>query len=256
MGHNGVSTTITSPVKTRIGRGRIPKLRWMQWVVALPLVGVGSLLIAADDPAKLGRFLAGCALGCMAQTIFLAAMQRRIGREPATLADLLTLGRLAAGTLLLGLVVAGMRERASLPGLAAVLLMLFAASALDWLDGPLARRLGPTRLGAVLDIEADSWLTLWSGAAAVAWGGLPWLCIVPPIVRYIHPLRALRAGGLPRGGGPGWARTTGVAQMVLFALALLPLQGHARDLILTLLAYPISLAQLATMIALLWWHDP
>ncbi|MEP7105143.1 MAG: CDP-alcohol phosphatidyltransferase family protein, partial [Chloroflexota bacterium] len=39
---------------------------------------------------------------------------------------------------------------------------LLSATAADWFDGPLARRQpgGPTAWGALLDIEADSWLTL------------------------------------------------------------------------------------------------
>jgi phosphatidylglycerophosphate synthase len=245
------ATTIATTPHSALACGYIPDVRWMQWVVAVPLLGVGAMLVAGDDSTLLGRYLIGCVLGSVAQAIFLAAMVHRIGREQNTLADLLTLGRMTAGTLLLALVAAGLHDRTGQTGIMALLVMLIAASALDWLDGPLARRLRATRLGAVLDIEADSWLTLWASAAAVAWGGLPWLCLLPPIVRYAHPLRSLRAGGLPRGGGPGWSRVTGVAQMILFALALLPLQGQFRDLALTLIAYPISLAQLATMIVLL-----
>ncbi len=35
-------------------------------------------------------------------------------------------------------------------------LILLEASAADWLDGPLARQFGPTHLGSLMDIEADS----------------------------------------------------------------------------------------------------
>jgi phosphatidylglycerophosphate synthase len=115
----------------------------------------------------------------------------------------------------------------------------------------MARQMGPSRLGGVLDIEADSWLTLWSAASAVAWGGLPWWVLLAPLAHYAHPLIALRRGGLPAGGDPWWGRVTGTAQMVLFVAALAPIEGHLRDSTLALAALPISGAHLAAMLVLL-----
>ena len=57
----------------------------------------------------------------------------------------------------------------------------------DWLDGRLARLDGATSLGALLDIEADSWLSLWAAAAAHRAGDLPALSLLPPVVRPLRP---------------------------------------------------------------------
>ncbi|HEU5441541.1 MAG TPA: hypothetical protein VFU88_19815, partial [Ktedonobacterales bacterium] len=99
-----------------------------------------------------------------------------------------------------------------------------------------------------LDIEADSWLTLWCAAAAVAWGGLPWIVLLPPLAHYLHPALALRRGRLPAGGGPWWARATGVAQMALLLGALAPITAPWRDTLLMTAAWPVALAQLAVML--------
>ena len=65
--------------------------------------------------------------------------------------------------------------------------LLYGAIVSDWLDGPIARRLGTSEVGAMFDIEADSWLTLCSSAAAVTWGGLPTYVVAPPIARFQIP---------------------------------------------------------------------
>jgi phosphatidylglycerophosphate synthase len=146
------------------------------------------------------------------------------------------------------LVASGVRDRLGLAGWLGCGVLIVAASALDWLDGPLARRLGPTKLGAALDIEADSWLTLWAGAAAVAWGGLPWVVMVAPLLHYLHPIRAWLAGRLPQSDGLAWARVPGAAQMLLFAAALLPVAGAGRDMVLAWASYPIAATQSLTML--------
>jgi hypothetical protein len=75
-----------------------------------------------------------------------------------------------------------------------------------------------------VDIEADSWLTLWAATGAVAWGELPGWCLGPPLLHYLHPARALLAGNLPAGDGAWWARAAGAAQMALFLAALAPVR--------------------------------
>src|SRR5215207_9128232 len=87
-------------------------------------------------------------------------------------ADAVTLVRATSGATLLALVACGGRDGAG-PSRRIAFALLLGAVASDWVDGPLARRDGPSRLGAVLDIEADSLLTLGGAAAATAWGGLP-----------------------------------------------------------------------------------
>lgn len=197
------------------------------------------------------RFLLGLVVVLGAEHIFVAAMIRRIGPEKHSLADIITLSRGVSAALLAAIVISGTTDRAGPSGWLAWLLVLYAATVSDWVDGPLARRAGPTLLGGVLDIEFDSWLTLWSGIAAVAWGGLPWLVFLPPLLHYIQLVLALRQGALPAGGGPWWSRVTGVAQMALFILALAPFSWPIRGTVLGVIAWPISLAQLTVMLALL-----
>ena len=119
----------------------------------------------------------------------------------------LTLTRAGAAAMACGTAFSGWGRRGTLVAL------LLGCTVCDWLDGPLARRLGPTRLGAVLDLEADSWLTLWGAAAAVRVGGVPAVSLLPPALRY-----PLSAGSRP--GTRPWQRAAGVAQMVVIATGL------------------------------------
>ena len=95
--------------------------------------------------------------------------------------------------------------------------LVVGATLTDWLDGPLARRAGPTRLGAVLDLEADSWLTLWAAIAAYRTGSLSGWSLLPPALRYV-----LR---LARGRPPKSTvrhRAAGSGQMIVLMSALSP----------------------------------
>lgn len=200
------------------------------------------------------RYLAVLALAMKAQRVFLAAIMRKTGPKEVSLADSMTLSRGAVSAVLAGLVASGIRDRTGLAGKLSWSLILLEASAVDWLDGPLARRLGPSRLGSVMDIEADSWLTLWSAISACAWGDLPRWCLLPPLMRYLDPILDLNRGKLPRGGGPWWSRLTGTAQMVLFLAALAPLKGRWRDRLMKVVkvaALPVSAAQGAAIAVLL-----
>lgn len=231
-----------------VRRGGIARIEQLV-ALAVAALTVPLLALVYGGFAAIG-YLVGLTLALVVERVFVGAMRLRIGPERATLADVLTLVRAAVAALLAGLVVSGIRDRAGLAGWLAFGAALLAATALDWLDGPLARRIGPTKLGVVLDIEADSWLTLWCAAAAVAWGGLPWIVLLPPIARYLHPALALRRGALPSGGGPWWARLVGVAQMALLLAALLPLPGTWR-VVLPALAWPVAVIALAVMLVTL-----
>ena len=198
-----------------------------------------------------GRYALTLGGGLALQHAFLRVIPSAAGPEPASPADLLTHSRATTGSVLAGLVASGVRDRAGAAGRLAWAGTLVAVTASDWLDGPLARRAGPTRLGRALDIEADSWLTLWSAAAAVAWGDLPRWCLLPPLLRYGHPLLDVRDGRLPSGGGPWWSRAAGTAQMLLVAAALAPFRQPGRARLLARLAAPVSAAQGATMLVLL-----
>jgi len=132
---------------------------------------------------------------------------RRVGGPVVTAPNLLTLSRAGAAAMACGTAFSGRGRRTALAAL------LLGCTVCDWLDGPLARRLGPTRLGAALDIEADSWLTLWGAVAAFKLGGLPGIALLAPALRY--PL----AAGAATPQRP-WQRAAGVAQMAVIAWAL------------------------------------
>ena len=162
--------------------------------------------------------------------------------------DLLTLSRAAVGTTLLARSLTGRRRR-SWP---AWLLFVFASIPADWLDGPLARRCGvPSAYGELLDLEADSWLTLGGAAAAATAGGLPGFAALPALLRYALLLAALRRASYRdlNTRHPGWARPLGMAQMTLFIAALAPFRGPLTRAAVGLAAPPISVAQLAVLAA-------
>jgi len=194
---------------------------------------------------KTMRYLVGFLIALTAQRAFISAMIDKIGREQSSLADALTLSRGANGAVLAGLVTSGIQDRKGVAGRIGWLMALLGVT--DWLDGTLARRAGPTRLGGVLDIEADSWLTLWSAAGAVAWGKLPCWCLLPPIMHYLEPLLAVMQGNLPQGGGPWWYRIAGASQMGLLIVALTPFDSRQRKRMLIAASLPVSIGQSAAI---------
>lgn len=217
------------------------------------LVAVPTTLVIwrAYGLTKAIRYLVGLTIALAIQRAFISAMIRKIGPEQSTLADLLTISRATTGAVLAGLVTSGVRDRKGIAGWIGLLMPLLGATTTDWLDGPLARYAGTTRVGGVLDIEADSWLTLWAAAGAIIWGDLPAWSILPPVVRYLDPLHTLIHGKLPQGGGPWWCRVTGTSQMGLFFVALTPIDFQKRKQLLTAVALPVSSAQCAAILVLL-----
>lgn len=225
-----------------------PTVRILELITAL---ASGLAIWRAYGVVATLRYLLGLALAMKVQRAFLAAMIDRTGPGDASLADVMTLSRAAAGAVLVGLVASGVRDRTGMAGKLRWSLILLEASAVDWLDGPLARLLGPSQLGSVMDIEADSWLTLWTAICATAWADLPRWCLLPPIMRYLDPMLDLSRGKLPRGGGPWWGRLTGTSQMLLFLAALAPLKGQWREQVMKIVklaALPVSAAQGATIV--------
>lgn len=217
-------------------------------VIGVPL----AVLILRDFGVQVAlRFVVYLALACLLWVALLAALRWRIGPEPNRWATVLTLSRLVTGCALAAFVLAGARDRLQPAAIVLWALVVLTATVSDWLDGALGRREGPTRFASSLDIESDSWLTLWSAVTAILLGGLPWICLLPPVVRYIHPLLALRAGKLPVGGGPWWSRVTGMTQMAVLMAAFAPVTGAVRDAVFGIIIWPVSLAQLATMLTLL-----
>jgi phosphatidylglycerophosphate synthase len=136
--------------------------------------------------------------------------------------------------------------------------LVFAALPADWLDGPLARRVGPSAYGEVLDLETDSWLTLCSAAAAARWGGLPAYVVAPALARYPILIWGLRRSSYSRlnTGHPGWARPVGMAQMTLFIAALAPFGASFTRTAVRVAAPVITVAQLGTLAFLYGWRRP
>src|SRR5262249_52277380 len=203
-------------------RSRLPWAGWLLAQVVAATPASLAFLVSSGAGMRALRYLGALAGIFAVQQLLILVIRRRTGPETSSRADYLTLARAALGSRLAALVLADFSDRPSLTGGLAWAGALLGVTALDWLDGPLARRLGPTRLGAVLDIEADSWLTLCCAAGAVAWGDLPGWVLLPPLGCYLHPALALARGGLREGGGPWWGRGAGGGQMGVLLAAVAP----------------------------------
>jgi phosphatidylglycerophosphate synthase len=202
------------------------------------------------------RFAVASSAALAAQQALVALALRRQrrsgGRGHLSVVDLLTLSRGLAAAIMLGLLASGVRDREGPAGWTGWLALCGGSIVCDWLDGPIARRLGSTPAGAVFDLEADSWLTLSTAAAATAWGGLPRYCLAAPVARYPLLARALRE--LPYGrifeSEPRWARWSGIAQMLLFTAALAPFGGPLTRGAVRLAAPIVAPVQLGVMLRL------
>lgn len=175
-------------------------------------------------------------------------------RHRLSLVDAVTLSRGATGAVLVGLMASGVRHRRGLAGWLGWISLIYGAIVSDWLDGPIARRLGTSEVGAMFDIEADSWLTLCSSAAAVTGGGLPAYVVAPPLLRYLR-LAALRPYVPYRqlvSGDPLWTRHVGMAQMMLFIAALAPFGGRATSSVVRIGTPWVILSQLTSLAFVSW----
>lgn len=175
-------------------------------------------------------------------------------RHRLSLVDAITLSRGGTGALLVGLMASGVRHRRGLAGWLGWISLIYGAIVSDWLDGPIARRLGTSEVGAMFDIEADSWLTLCSSAAAVTGGGLPAYVMAPPLLRYLRlaalgpyvPYRQLVSGD------PLWTRHVGMAQMTLFIAALAPFGGRATRFVVRIGTPWVVVGQLISLAFVSW----
>jgi len=206
------------------------------------------------------RFEAGAGLSVLVQQLLVGVAFRRHGSRaeaaPHALSpvDVFTLSRSTAAALMVGLLAGGITDRRGRAGWLGWIALLYGAIVSDWLDGPIARRLGTSEVGAMLDIEADSWLTLSSSAVAVTVGGLPPYVVAPPILRY---LRLAALGRLVSyrqlvSGDPLWTRHVGMAQMMLFIAALAPFGGRLTRSLVKIATPPVVVGQLATLAVVSW----
>jgi phosphatidylglycerophosphate synthase len=227
----------------------------------LALITVG--LLAASVPPTIGlwsrygrkagsRFAVGSGVAIVAQQALVGVAASRKGAR-LTPVDAMTLSRGLAAAVLVGLAVSGVRNRSGLAGWLGWTSLVYGSIVCDWLDGPIARRLGMTsELGALLDLESDSWLTLASASSATAWGGLPGYGISAPLARYALLVSALRTIPYERiyADEPAWARPMGIAQMALFTAATAPFGGTGTRMAVRLAAPIIAPLQLLGMVLL------
>jgi phosphatidylglycerophosphate synthase len=186
------------------------------------------------------------------QTLVGLALNQRAAEKPGglSLVDFMTLSRGGGAAILVGLLASGVRDRRGRAGWIGWSALIYGAILCDWLDGPIARRMGTSEAGAVFDFEADSWLTLCSAAAAVAWGQLPMYVAVAPLLRYPLLFLALRRMPYPQiiSGDPLWVRHIGMAQMMLFMGALAPYGGRITALTVRLAAPVIAPVALGSLL--------
>ncbi len=123
-------------------------------------LGVSTLLLGASLPASAmigrsygksvgSRFRIGMSATLVAQQVLVGIVLRFSRRRSLkghehrlNLVDLMTLSRGWASSLLVGLMVSGVRDRRRTAGWMGWIATLYGAILCDWLDGPIARRRG------------------------------------------------------------------------------------------------------------------
>jgi phosphatidylglycerophosphate synthase len=224
-------------------------------------VSLGSTVSRRYGPRAGLRFAAGTGTSLLAQQALVGLALLRYGpksdvrqRHAVSLVDAITLSRGGTAAVMVGLLTSGIKDRRGRAGWLGWIALIYGAIVSDWLDGPIARRLGTSEVGAMLDIEADSWLTLSSSAVAAASGGLPAYVVAPPLLRYVR-LAALQRYVPYRelvSGDPLWTRHVGMAQMTLFIAALAPFGGRWTRLLIRLGTPLVVIGQLVTLAVVSW----
>lgn len=188
----------------------------MIWLaIHSPAVVVLVLLhLAGSDPAMTATLLAIEA--AVAFAWLLAGAGRGAWRAP----NLLTLVRLVVAIAVLALLTVGDPPAAMVT---AVFFAAVIAEISDYLDGFLARRMGPTAFGARLDMETDALFILALSLVLVDWFDLPSWVALAGIVRYAAalPFLALPEPRFPRSFSL-FAKTACAAAAVLLIAAAVP----------------------------------
>lgn len=219
--------TILAPSFARVRTG------WARITVA----GVAAILVAsvpfARDGPRRGAGFGAFALGSflLQQLLIARSLARRDEGEPDDLdaVDALTLSRGLGASMVAGAALAGRRDRRSYAAKLAWPLALIGSTLTDWIDGPLARRRGrgPTRLGRVLDLELDSWLTLATTLAGTRLGTLDAVCLITPSLRYLAMASPISYEAVHAVGKSDRARNLGIMQMTLALASFAPFAGAA-----------------------------
>jgi phosphatidylglycerophosphate synthase len=220
--------------------------------------GIVAILLAsvpfATDGRRRGAGFVAAALGLFLVQQFLVAwaLERRDESEPDDLdaVDALTLSRGLAASIVVASALAGPHERRSYAATLAWPLALSGSTLTDWIDGPLARRRGrgPTRLGRLLDLELDSWLTLATTFAGTRLGTLDAVCLVTPSLRYLAMASPISYEDVHAVGKSARARNLGITQMTLALASFAPFAGAATTRVArvaSLALLPIHVAALA-----------
>lgn len=176
------------------------------------------------------------------QALVARALTRGDEGEPDDLdaVDALTLSRGLAAAIVAASALAGSAR--SYPAKLAWPLALYGSTLTDWIDGPLARRRGrgPTRLGRVLDLELDSWLTLATTFAGTRLGTLDAVCLVTPSLRYLAMASPISYEDVHSVGKSDRARNLGIIQMTLALASFAPFAG----------AWTTGIARVASLVLL------
>jgi phosphatidylglycerophosphate synthase len=163
------------------------------------------------------------------QILIAKALAGRDDGEPDDLdaVDAVTLSRGLAASIVAAAALAGPRDRRSYAAKIAWPLAVSGSTLSDWIDGPLARRRGrgPTRLGRVLDLELDSWLTLATTFAGTRLGSLDAPCLITPLLRYLAMASPISYEDIRAVGTSGRARNLGITQMALALASFAPFAG-------------------------------
>jgi phosphatidylglycerophosphate synthase len=196
-------------------------------VVAILLA---SVPFAREDRGRGIRFAAAALGSFLVQQIVIArALARRHDGEPDDLdaVDAVTLSRGVAASIVGASALAAPRGRRSYAARLAWPLAVSGSTLTDWIDGPLARRRGrgPTRLGRVLDLELDSWLTLATTFAGTRLGTLDAICLVTPSLRYLAIASRISYEDIHAVGKSDRARNLGITQMALALASFAPFAG-------------------------------
>lgn len=213
---------------------------------------LASIPLATVDRRRGARFLATALGSFLLQQILIArALAHPDPGEPDDLdaVDALTVSRGLAASIVAGAAIAG-RDRRAYGARIGWPLALSGSTLTDWIDGPLARRRGrgPTRLGRVLDLELDSWLTLATTFAATRLGTLDALCLITPSLRYLAMASPISYEDVHAVGKSDRARNLGITQMALALASFAPFAGAgttALARVASLVLLPIHVAALA-----------
>jgi phosphatidylglycerophosphate synthase len=211
---------------------------------------VAAILVAsvpfARDGRRRGAGFGAVALGSflVQQLLIARGLARRDDGEPDDLdaVDALTLSRGLGASIVAAAALAGSRDRERYAAKLAWPLALVGSTFTDWIDGPLARRRGrgPTRLGRVLDLELDSWLTLATTLAGTRLGTLDAVCLITPSLRYLAMASPISYEDVHAVGKSDRARNLGITQMTLALASFAPFAGAATT----------SLARVASLVLL------